>query len=420
MTLDPILDNACARLDPERALLDLKVCDPACDSGTFLIAAAQRIAERLVTIRSDRGKSKMSNKNINNKQESHLSGEVKQVLLNPLFSVDLTDGHALERWLDDIIRAVKNIVSPVKGKELILSLLFYKYLSDLSGTSLLDNEFFIVQPKYRWETIQKHPVDGTLGDFITNITQEVTSLTPNFKGILDFIDYGEYQDGKRVTTDTVLRKLIEIISCYSLAHVMKHIDFWNNVYVYLLRHLPDPHNAVQGQFYTPREVVRLIVEMIKPTYNSDFYDPACGSGCLSGVSYYLRGLSNEQETDKRFVGQDKNSIASAMVKMDLHFSWTVKLYEEDALRNPLLDNSEKLKNFDYVVANPPWNLSGCGREIYIKDPDRFSYGIPPKKNADWGWVQHVLAYLNKDHGRAAVILDLGALSRGSGSESPEE
>ncbi|GHO96309.1 hypothetical protein KSF_063570 [Reticulibacter mediterranei] len=495
LTFDPILDNACARLDPEKALLDLKVCDPACGSGTFLIAAAQRIAECLDTIRSDRRKqqkdvertalrevskkslygvdlnpqavglskvciwlqtlerdkplfplddhikcgnsllgieldrrlsdkrcgSKMPNKNIDNKRESHLSGEVKQVLLNPLLSIDLTDASVLERWLDEMLRVVKNVVSPMKGKELILSLLFYKYLSDLSEPSLLDNEFYIVRPACRWEAVQTHPVDGTLGDFITNITREAISLNPNLKGILGFIHYGEYKDGKRVVNDTVLRKLIEIISCYNLAHVTKNIDFWDNTYAYLLQHLPDPHNAAQNQFYTPRDVARLMVEMIKPTYNGNdnFYDPACGSGCLSGLSHYLKGLSNGQEADKRFVGQDKISIASALAKMDLGFSWTVELYQEDTLRNPLRGNSGKLKNFDYVMANPPWNLSGCDREIYINDPDRFPYGIPPTRNADWGWVQHVLASLNKDHGRAAVILDLGALSRGSGSESPE-
>ena len=360
----------------------------------------------------------MPNKNIDNKRESHLRDEVKQVLLNPLFSEDLTDERALERWLDDAIRAVKNVASPAKGKELILSLLFYKYLSDLSDVSPLDSKFLVLQPVYRWEVIQNHPADGTLGDFITNITREVTSLTPNFKGILDLVDYGGYQKEERVVSDAVLRKLIEIISCYNLANVTKYIDFWNSTYGYLLQHLPESYDEKRNQFYTPREVVRLMVEIIKPTSNSDFYDPTCGSGCLSGISYHLSGLSNEQKTDKKFVGQDKISVASAIAKMDLYFQDTVKIYKGNTLRNPHLDESGDLPQFKYILANPPWNLSGYDEVFYRGYPERFQYGIPPKRNADWGWIQYILASLKEDDGQAAVILDLGALSRGSGSELP--
>jgi type I restriction enzyme M protein len=179
---------------------------------------------------------------------------------------------------------------------------------------------------------------------------------PNLEGILDLKGYHQ-------ENDVLLKKLIGVISRYRLTN-LNDLDGWSRIYEYLLERFPEKNKGIKEPFYTPRDVVNLMSELLEPDPPESFYDPACGSGCLSGLFHSLNLESAEQNKSIRFVGQDQFSLGSAVEKIDLLLYDTVKLYNRDALEKPLYEEDGGLKAFDFVFANPPWNLAGLSERIY--------------------------------------------------------
>lgn len=361
------------------------------------------------------------------------------------------DISALETWLWDAACAIRGAADAPKFKDFILPLIFFKRLSDVFddefaeyveeyGDEIVAHEIikadhedalktgrkpivrFYVPGEYRWQIIRNHPTDGKLGEFVTEGMRSVATMNPDLQGVVDVKDYNERQSGERALDDDRLAVLIEIISRHRLGLRNTEPDIIGRAYEYLLRKFAEGQGQSAGEFYTPKEVGWLIAEIINPEPYSTVYDPACGSGGLLIKTRLLFENRHKSEKSKapKLYGQEQNPVTFAMAKMNafLHDYTNASIAIGDTLKSPkFAAKGAGLQRFDYVVANPMWNQDNYDEKFYEKDIwKRFEYGIPTKNSADWGWVQHILTSL-KDNGRAAVVLDTGAVSRGSSSKS---
>ncbi len=252
--------------------------------------------------------------------------------------------------------------------------------------------------------------------------RKIADLNPDLQGVLDVKDYNERQSGERALDDDRLAALIEVISRHRLGLRNTEPDIIGRAYEYLLRKFAEGQGQSAGEFYTPKEVGWLIAELINPEPYSTVYDPACGSGGLLIKARLLFENRHPDEKSKapKLYGQELNPVTYAMAKMNvfLHDYTNASIAIGDTFRNPkFAAKGAGLHRFDYVVANPMWNQDNYDEKFYESDTwKRFGKGIPPKTSADWGWAQLMLASL-KENGRAAIVLDTGAVSRGSGSKS---
>ena len=358
----------------------------------------------------------------------------------------------LETWLWDAACVIRGATDAPKFKDFILPLIFYKRLSDVFDDEFAklveeyggDEEFarkiiesdhedalkternpiirFYIPHKYRWEALRSHPADGHLGESVTEAMREVARLNPQLGGVLDVEDFNERQSGQRTLDDDRLEALIEVMSRHRLGLQNTEPDILGRAYEYLLRKFAEGQGQSAGEFYTPKEVGWLMARLINPEPYTTIYDPACGSG---GLLIKPRLLFEGTHPDKKsqapkIYGQELTPTTYAMAKMNafLHDFIGADLRIGDTFRNPrFVADDSGLKRFDYVIANPMWNQKEYNDTFYSNDRwKRFTYGVAPSSSADWAWVQHMLASL-KGIGRAAIVLDTGAVSRGSGTKS---
>ena len=359
------------------------------------------------------------------------------------------DISTLETWLWDAACVIRGTTDAPKFKDFILPLIFYKRLSDVFddeftkqieefgdedlAREMIDDDHqdalksgrnpivrFYIPQEYRWEALRDHPANGRLGEFVTEAMRLVVSQNPRLSGVLDVQDFNEQQSGQRALDDERLATLIEVISRYRLGLQNTEPDILGRAYEYLLRKFAEGQGQSAGEFYTPKEVGWLMARLINPEPHTTIYDPACGSG---GLLIKPRLLFKETHPEQQgaapqIYGQELTATTYAMAKMNafLHDFIGADLRIGDTFRNPgfVADNSA-LQRFDYVLANPMWNQKEYNEDFYANDSwGRFTYGVPLSSSADWAWVQHILASL-KENGRAAIVLDTGAVSRGSGS-----
>jgi type I restriction enzyme M protein len=357
----------------------------------------------------------------------------------------------LETWLWDAACKVRGAADAPKFKDFILPLIFFKRLSDVFedefaaqvkefGNEEIAREVveadhrdalknnrkaivrFFVPHKYRWEAIRNHPSNGELGQFVTDAMREVARLNPDLQGVLDIKDYNERQSGQRTMDDDRLATLIEVVSRHRLGLKNAEPDILGRAYEYLLRKFAEGQGQSAGEFYTPKEVGWLMAHLIDPQPFTTVYDPTCGSaGLLIKVRLLFEEKNPTQKSKSpKLFGQETNAVTFAMAKMNmfLHDYTDSSFQIGDTFTKPgFAAEGAGLKKFDYVVANPMWNQDNYDETLYENDQwKRFEYGAAPSSSADWGWLQHIAASLN-DNGRAAIVLDTGAASRGSGSKS---
>ncbi len=374
----------------------------------------------------------------------------QQILPIALHSDEHLSISTLETWLWDAACAIRGATDAPKYKDFILPLIFYKRLSDVfddecrqyyedygdeeTAREIIAEDHlqalsegrqpivrFFIPSEYHWSRLRNHSKDG-LGEFVTNAMTTVARLNPSLKGVIDVRDYNERQSGQRTLDDDPLYKLIEIISRHRLGLHNAEPDILGRAYEYLLRKFAEGQGQSAGEFYTPKEVAELIAELLNPRSRTRIYDPACGSG---GLLIKARHLFEQRHPEDRtrapqLYGQEWNPTTYAMAKMNmfLHDYIGATIAVGDTMRTPVFaSKGTGLHTFDYVVANPMWNQDGFDDTFYDKDTwKRFRNGTPPTSSADWGWVQLIHASLN-DGGRAAIVLDTGAVSRGSGSQN---
>lgn len=337
----------------------------------------------------------------------------------------------LESWLWGAACVIRGSIDAPKFKDYILPLIFLKRLSDVfedelqqlgSTAKFVDSDHslvrFYIPGKARWPSVARQTTN--LGEYLTDAVRAVAKENPKLSGVIDVKDFNETAAGQRILGDDRLRALIQRLSQYRLGLQDVEPDILGRAYEYLLRKFAEGQGQSAGEFYTPREVSILMAYILDPAPGDEIYDPACGSGGLL-VKSFLRFREKHGEDNKlaplRFYGQEINAATFAMARMNAFiYDMEADIAIGDTMNRPAFTNSDgSLRRFHKVTANPMWNQDFVITTYEHDTYGRFGHGIPPASSADWGWVQHMFASLN-DRGKMAMVIDTGAVSRGSGNQ----
>ena len=330
----------------------------------------------------------------------------------------------LEQYLSKAAWILKGPVDASDFKVYIFPLLFFKRISDIYNEEYQialkesegDRDYaafaefhrFQIPEGCHWENIR---------ETTTNVGSEIEQALRGIEQANQEQLYGIFGDAqwsnRNKLSDRLLIDLVEHFSQYNLSNSNVGADMLGNAYEYLIKHFADLTNKKAGEFYTPRSVVHLLGLILDPKEGQSVYDPACGTGgMLLECVDHLKDAGKDYRTLKLF-GQEKNLTSSSIARMNmfLHGIEDFKIFREDTLRNPAFFDSDGLRKFDCVIANPPFSLKDWGAENWVSDPyGRNIAGVPPKTNGDMAWVQHMISSLN-NKGKMTVVLPHGVLFR---------
>jgi type I restriction enzyme M protein len=271
---------------------------------------------------------------------------------------------------------------------------------------------FDLPEQYLWDNIRKDI--NKLPENFSKALKVLAERNPEFKDTLDNVDFVQFAQNRE--NAEILRQLVELFSARKLHNVSA--DILGDAYEWILKYFA-PEKAKEGEVYTSREVIKLLVEILEPKPKESVYDPASASnGMLIVAHKYVLDHYGSKEADKLFLyGQEANPKTLPLGKMNLyiHDIKNNEIAPGDTLLYPKFKEKDGVKKFDIVIANPPWNQDGYDEEVLKKGEfckQRFSYGFSPKQSADWAWIQHMLASANNDTGRVGVVIDNGCLFRG--------
>ncbi|MGD6738801.1 type I restriction-modification system subunit M [Photobacterium leiognathi subsp. mandapamensis] len=276
-----------------------------------------------------------------------------------------------------------------------------------------DDTFFI-PANARWGVLKdlKHDI----GAGLNKATEEIEEYNPSLEGVLVTIDFNI----KNKLSDKKLRDLLSHFSQHRLRNSdFERPDLLGTAYEYLIKMFADSAGKKGGEFYTPSEVVQLLVALLKPHAGMRIYDPTTGSGgMLIQMRNYL-AKHGENASNLSLYGQEMNLNTWAICKMNmfLHGVLNADIRKGDTLREPQHTQAGELMCFDRVIANPPFSLKKWGKEECDNDGfGRFPYGTPPKDAGDLAFVQHMIASTNAE-GMVGVVMPHGVLFRGSSEKA---
>ena len=273
---------------------------------------------------------------------------------------------------------------------------------------------FYVPENARWSALKdlKH----NIGETLNKATESIEEFNPSLEGVLVTIDFNI----KNKLSDAKLRDLLSHFSQYRLRNEdFERPDMLGAAYEYLIKMFADSAGKKGGEFYTPSEVVKLLVTLLKPSAGMRIYDPTIGSG---GMLIQTRGYlesQGENASNLSLYGQEMNLNTWAICKMNmfLHGVQSADIRKGDTLREPKHTQGGELMTFDRVIANPPFSLKKWGKEECDSDGfARFPYGTPPKDAGDLAFVQHMIASTNAE-GMVGVVMPHGVLFRGSSEKA---
>lgn len=351
---------------------------------------------------------------------------------------------SLESWLWDAACVIRGEKDAPKFKDYILPLVFVKRLCDVfddevnriaqkvgnrtKALQLIEKDkkivrFFLplrakdIENDDTWSVIRT--LTDKVGERLTTYLREIAKFNPRIQGIIDRVDFNATTHGQRDISDEGLGKLIEKISLKRLGLKDVEADIIGRSYEYLIRKFAEGGGQSAGEFYTPKEVGIVMAYILDPEPGMEVYDPCCGSaGLLIKSQLALQGKmeGKKQYPPLKLFGQEYTPTTWAMANMNMvihDMEGTIEI--GDTMNHPKFKEGSRLQRFDFVIANPMWNQKTFTEKDYENDEyDRFKAGFPPTSSADWGWAQHMLTSL-KDNGKAAIVLDTGAVSRGSGN-----
>ncbi len=338
-----------------------------------------------------------------------------------------TDLETLKAHLWESANILRGSIDASDYKNYIFGLLFLKRLCDVFDEESEklkkekyvdlkdpDNYSFYVPEKAHWSYLKT--LTQNLGEAINKTNDALEEANPEMlEGVLSTVDFND----KDRLPDVILSALIAHFSKIQLGNRdLENPDILGDAYEYLIAQFADYAGKKEGEFYTPKEVVTLLVEILDPKEKMRICDPTCGSGGMLVQSVYHLIEGGQNPKNISLFGQERNLGTWAICKMNmlLHGLLSARLEKGDTLRSPKLTVEQgQLMEFDIVIANPPFSLKNWGYEEAQHDPyRRFRFGIPPKGYGDYAFVQHMIATLNRK-GRAGVVLPHGVLFRG-GSE----
>lgn len=271
---------------------------------------------------------------------------------------------------------------------------------------------FYIPKRARWENLQGVKTD--VGAELNKATEAIEEVNPSIEGVLVAIDF----NNKQKLTDKKLQDFIKHFSKIRLRSTdFERPDLLGAAYEYLIKMFADSAGKKGGEFYTPPEVVKLIVKLLKPTEGMKIYDPTCGSGGMLIQCVHYLEEKKKNIKDLSLYGQEMNLSTWTIAKMNmfLHGIMDAKIQRGDTIREPKHTKGGALLTFDRVIANPPFSLANWGLEDVQNDSyGRFPFGLPPKGAGDLAFVQHMIASLNNE-GICGVVMPHGVLFRG-GSE----
>lgn len=363
-------------------------------------------------------------------------------------------------------------------KSYILTLLFFKRLSDnytwetdnaleeykkengkepnekQKQKIISDKHDFIIPEGCFWKDVREAPLDKK-NEILDKAVNKIADENNLLKGVINTVRWNEPApdgSGSKKLHPSVLSSLVNYLDAMDLSNKNVSVDVLGDAYEYLIKRFADENKGgtVAGQFYTPKEVVDIIVRYLKPQKGNTVYDPTCGSGgFLINSAKYIKAITGSQK-DIRLFGQEDvwNTWAIANINMILH-GLDAQIKKGDTLKDPKFTeehNELLVKTFDLVMANFPFSfenwwkngetkkdkkgktvtkkdgspqLTYPGKEAFNDPYDRFDYGIPPFSNGDFAFIQHIVASMAKD-GKAGVVCPQGVLFRGQPEKTEEE
>jgi len=315
-------------------------------------------------------------------------------------------------------------------KGYILPLLFFKRICDVwdEESTEATETFGDADPMLFPETHRFHVPDGchwrdiretpaNVGTALIRAMREIERVNPDtLYRVFGTADWSN----REKFTDQLLKDLIEGFSKIALGNKVVSTDVLGEAYEYLIGKFADvTRRNKAGEFYTPRSVVRMMVEILDPSEGESIYDPACGTGgmLLGAIDHVTRKGGDPRTFFGKIYGQEKNLTTASIARMNLvlHGIEDFQIAREDTLRNPAFADASTggLLTFDCVIANPPFSLKEWGRDLWEADPwSRAKYGIPPERYGDYAFVQHMIASMAQTgSSRMAIVLPQGALFR---------
>ena len=319
-------------------------------------------------------------------------------------------------------------------KEYIFPLLFFKRISDV-----YDEQYkgFLMEGGEEYAGMQAEDLvikipAGAHWDDVRAVTENVGQKLVEAFIAIEQANPGEEVDGRIVgglegifgpkdgwtnkskMPDSIITSLIEDFSRYDLSMASCPADEMGQAYEYLVGKFADDAGNTAQEFYTNRTVVTLMAEILQPKPDESIYDPTCGSGgmlikCLN----YLRDKGQPWQGVKVF-GQEINALTASIARMNLYLNGVedFSIVREDTLSHPAFVDGSRLRKFDIVLANPPYSIKQWNRDAFAHDRwGRNMFGTPPQGRADYAFIQHIIASLDDNTGRCAILLPHGILGR---------
>lgn len=328
------------------------------------------------------------------------AAEYKHIVLGLIFLKYISDTFVKQQ------EKVRNMVSD-PSSDYFISEDPAEYAEELEERDyyIQDNVFWVPQ-EARWETLRSKAKQPDIGSLVDGAMTSIENENPTLRGKLDK-RFGRAQLGQGV-----LGELIDLISTIGFADTYDSSDLLGEVYEYFLGQFASAEGKKGGQFYTPSHIVKTLVAVLSPN-SGRVYDPCCGSGGMFVQSEEFIKAHGGRVDDISIYGQESNPTTWRLAAMNL----AIRGFSADLGKEPgdtfARDQFPDLK-FDYIMANPPFNISDWGGEKYESDP-RWQFGRPPVGNANYAWLQHMLWKL-RSGGQAGVVLANGSMSSNTGGE----
>lgn len=337
------------------------------------------------------------------------------------------NNQTLEQTLFKTADKLRKYIDAAEYKSIVLGLIFLKYISDsfeslheelikqqTEGADPEDRDeykaenVFFVPKEARWSYIQSRAKLPTIGGDLDNAMEVIEKENNSLKGILPKV-YSRPNLDKQA-----LGGLVDLISNIQLREEAdNHKDILGRIYEYFLGEFALAEGKKGGQFYTPKSIVKTMVEMIEP-FNGRVYDPCCGSGGMFVMSDRFVQEHQGRRDNISIYGQESNQTTWKLCRMNLAIrgiDGTQVLWNTEG---SFLNDLHPTLKADYILANPPFNDSDWSGEL-LKDDARWVYGIPPTGNANYAWMQHMIYHLSPK-GIMAMVLSNGSLSSNTSNE----
>lgn len=343
--------------------------------------------------------------------------------------IEKTKAEPLEKQLWKAADKLRKNIDAAEYKHIVLGLIFLKYISDsfeqqfakltegkgeYAGADPEDkdeyaaeNVFFVPQDA-RWSYLQSQAKQPDIGKLVDAAMDAIEKENPSLKGVLPKVFARDNLD------PASLGQLIDLVGNIALGDAKsRSADVLGHVFEYFLGEFALAEGKQGGQFYTPRSVVELLVEMLEP-YQGRVFDPCCGSGGMFVQSEKFVADHQGRVNDISIYGQESNQTTWRLAKMNLAIRGIEASQVKWNNEGSFLNDAHKDVKADYIIANPPFNVSDWSGEL-LRTDGRWQFGVPPAGNANFAWLQHFIYHLSPQ-GQAGVVLAKGALTSKTSGE----